>query len=296
MDIRIHGASSLDKFTNELLKGFDQIPEEDYLFDLFQIHAAPQSISEDLKILEEIKNYSQAKIILIHRPDELLLNPELKLAFEKNPEWKIVFLGDLALKDPFWHKRKAYIEVIPHFYTSLNTPAKSPLYTVGTFTSWGEMRQLEHYLGLVKALKALHSPMFQFMIGGTLNGRKLTAADISDPSILISEEAFVPHFNVQLYHLNGKKRLGESSGSLHSGVSIPVIFEANGMERIEEVKVVKIPADDELTQIDYASAAIEIGKIIEQQEVEKYLKHNLRQARVNTSVDFANRVISMEIP
>lgn len=296
MDIRIRGARTLDKFTSELMKGFDQLPEEDYLFDLFQIHASAQSIAEDKAILEEIKNYAAAKIILIHRPDELLLNPDLKLAFEQNPEWKIVFLGDLALQDPFWKKRESFIEVIPHFYTNLNTAPKASHYTVGTFTSWGEMRNLEHYFELVKALKQtkLASSM-QFLIGGTLNGVKLTAADIKDEAIKLSEDAFIPHFNVQLYHLNGKKRLGESSGSLHAGVSIPVIFEANGMERIEGVSVIKIAANEDLSQINYTAAAGEISLMIEQQEVEKQLKHNLRQARLNSSVDFANRVISMEL-
>jgi hypothetical protein len=296
MDIRIHGAATLDKFTAELLKGFDQIPEEDYLFELFQLHASPQSIVEDLEILEKIKKHTTAKFILIHRPDELLLNPELKLAFEQHAEWKLIFLGDLPLKDPFWQKRKKQIEVIPHFYTSLNTAPKSAVYSIGTFTSWGEMRKLEHYLELVQTLKQSKlAGSMEFIIGGTLNGSALSLADIDDATIKISETAFVPHFNVQLYHLHGKKRLGESSGSLHAGVSIPVIFEANGMERIEGVKAIKIPANDDLSQIDYALAAGEIVEMIEQHEVEKHLKHNLRQARLNTSVDFANRVISMDL-
>lgn len=292
MDIRIHGAKTLEKFTSELIKGFDPLPEEDFLFDLFQIHASPQSLNEDKVILEEIKKIKTPKVILIHRPDELLLHPELKSAFDQNPEWKIIFLGDLALNDPFWQKRKSFITVIPHFYFSLNQAPKSARYTVGTFTSWGEMRKLEHYLELVKSLKKTDvADSLKFMIGGS----NLHVSDVTEKDVQITEEAFIPHFNVQLYHLNGKKRFGESAGSLHSGVTIPVIFEANGMERIEGVRVIKIPANDDLTQVDYDSAAGEIARMIKQNEIQTHLSHNLKRARLNTSVDFANSVISMAL-
>jgi hypothetical protein len=296
MKILVHGAKTLEKFTSELLSGFDSAEGNDYAFELFQIHASPNSLEEDKSILKRYIDCKGPKIILIHRPDELLLCPELKLSFEQNPQWKLIFLGDLALRDSFWKQRKSQIEVIPHFYSSLISAPKSSLYTIGTFTSWGEMRKLEHYFNLVDALKqSKQASSMQFIIGGTLDGAKLSASDIRDEAIKISEESFIPHFNVQLYHLHGKKRLGESSGSLHAGVSIPVIFEANGMERIEEVKVIKIAANDDLSQIDYASAAGEISAMIEQHGVDTHIKHNLRQARLNTSVDFANSVISMEM-
>lgn len=294
MKINIHGAKTLEKFTKELLLGFDSAEGEDNAFELFQIHASPNSLEEDQAILKKYIECKSPKVILIHRPDELLLKSDLKISFEQNPQWKIIFLGDLALQDPFWKKRESQIEIIPHFYSSFNTPSKSTKYSIGTFTSWGEMRKLEHYFELVTALKKSdvnHS--MEFIIGGTLNGSTLTTKEVAESSIQVSEHPFVPHFNVQLYHLNGKKRLGESSGSLHAGVSIPVIFEANGMERIEGVRVVKIPASDDLSQIDYTAAAGEIAQLIQKNEVETHIKHNLRQARLNTSVDFANRVISM---
>lgn len=294
MKIQIHGAKTLEKFSKELLSGFDSAEGVDYSFELFQIHASPNSLDEDQKILKEFKNCALPKCLLIHRPDELLLRLELKLAFEQNPQWKLIFMGDLVLQDSFWNQRQSHIEIIPHFYSSFTTAPKSSVYTIGTFTNWGEMRKLEHFLELVAALKKTPGvDSLEFMIGGSSNGSALTENDVIDTSIKISETPFIPHFNIQLYHLNGKKRLGESSGSLHAGVSIPVIFEANGIERIEGIKVIKVSANDDLSQIDYAAAAGEIVEMIKKQEVETYLKFNLRQARLNTSVDFANRVISM---
>lgn len=296
MKILIHGAQTLDKFTKELLLGFDSAEGIDYSFEIFQIHASPNSLDEDKAILAQFSNCKTPKVILIHRPDELLLHLDLKYFFETHQKINLIFLGDLAFKDSFWKSREEFITVIPHFYSSLNMPERSEAFTIGTFTSWGEMRKLDHFESLVQAIKKHKTHQkIHFKIGGSLNGVALTQEDVKEREIEITEESFIPHFNVQLYHLNDKKRFAESSGSLHAGISIPVIFEANGMERIEEVKVIKIEASDDLKEIAYDKAAKLILSMIDQNEVEKALSHNLKKARLNTSVDFANQAISMTL-
>lgn len=291
--IQIHGAKTLTRFTNELLSGFDSAEGADFSFEVFQIHASPNSINEDLEILEKMKKCNLPKVCLLHRPDELLLHPGLKNFLETHPETNLILLGDLLLKDQFWNSREKFITVIPHFYFSTALPSKNEI-IFGSFTSWGEMRNLRHFENLVSAVEDLNSNFeIKYKIGGTLNGIPLTSDDLLTSDIEISTESFIPHFNVQLYHLNGHKRFGESSGSLHSGVSIPVIFEANGMERIEGLNVIKVEASDDLLKINYEKAAREIIFLIEQQALEKLLSQNLKSARMNTAVDFANQVISI---
>lgn len=293
MKILIHGAKTLTKFTNELLSGFDSAEGEDYSFELFQFHASPNSLNEDLEILEKFKLCKLPKIILIHRPDELLLNNSLRNFFERYSETKIILLGDLVLQDPFWKSRETDITIIPHFYFSLTLPPNN-VTILGSYTSWGEMRDVRHFENLVFALKNVGSNVeIDFRIGGTLNGELISISNFHNADIQVVDDFFIPHFNIQLYHLNGKKRLGESSGSLHTGISIPIIFEANGMERIEEIHVVKIEASEDLTNINYEKAAREIVFAIENKVVDKLIASNLKSARLNTSVDFANQVISI---
>lgn len=288
MKLKIVGAKTLTNFSQEIQKGFDLISAPDHLFELYQIHAAPHSLVDDLEIIKQIDTSTHPKLLLIHRPDELLLNAELTKFISDHPEFKIILLGDLALTIPFWNQRRSQIKVIPHPYFHLTLPEKSPKYIIGTFTTWGEMRKLEHYLGLIKELKAL--PVASY-IHAQIGGPNLNRREVLNSIVEISETYFVPHFNVQLYHLHGSKRLAESSGSLHSGISIPVIFEANGIERTEGVQVVKVIADEALQVINYQQAAKEIANIIENHQVEELLQFNLNKAQNNTTAAFATRVI-----
>ena len=282
----IFGAQTLSKFTEAIQGGFKDLPAPD--FELWQVHASPASRLDDLRLLEHAKISNSKKIFLIHRPDELLLYPELKAFFVKNPRLSLVFLGDLVLKLPFWEERKKHITVIPHPFTDLSLPAGNK-YVIGSFTSWGEMRKLEHFIELTKVLGS----EFECWVGGTLDGRALTAGDVPS-NIQVKNEFFIPHFNVQLYHLNGQKRLGESSGSLHRGVSIPVIFEANGIERTEGLKVIKIQSDLELKQIDYNQAARDISRMLP--DLNEHLNFNLECARQNQPKHFAQALMSIILP
>jgi hypothetical protein len=146
--------------------------------------------------------------------------------------------------------------------------------------------QLNINLRLVEQLeKHDHSSRFSFKIGG------VGFEDFDLPkNVETTKQYFVPHFNVQLYHLHGKKRWGESSGSLHRGISVPVIFEANGAERLEGVRVVKIDADDDLRQIDFKKAADEIARIAAQ-GIESALACNLAAAKKNSLAAFAQNVL-----
>lgn len=108
--------------------------------------------------------------------------------------------------------------------------------------------------------------------------------------VKVVDGPFVPHFNVQLYHLKGKKRYGESSGSLHRGISIPVVFEANGAERLENIRCIKIKADDDLHLINFEEAAAETLELAEG-GFQDILSHNKRSALKNSVGSFARSVI-----
>ena len=127
--------------------------------------------------------------------------------------------------------------------------------------------------------------LFEFQIGGTGLEHRLIP-----PFIHVMQEPFVPHFNVQLYHLHGKKRYGESSGSLHRGISIPVIFEANRAERLEGFHAIKIKADDELQTIDFDQAARDILHLAHH-GLGDILERNLTLARANYLGAFAQTLL-----
>jgi hypothetical protein len=299
MSINIIGASTLKRFTaaiTESLKVLDHQGD----FDLIQVHASPVSRHEDFKILEEAELTGRKKKYLVHRPDELLLYQELMRFFENHTKIEIILLGDLVLDDPFWKKRKKIIKVIPHPYFTLDFPdqMKSKI-TVGAFASWGEMRKLEHYLRFLETLLGLDSKQkFIGKIGGWFNGRALDEKVLQclieihkfkirlGKDLILASSSFLPHVNVQLYHLNGKKRLGESSGSLHSGISLPVIFEANGMERLEDIEVIKISADDYLNDIDFKSAAQKLLKC----DVHSIIFRNFESSSKNNFNNFTCRL------
>lgn len=288
----IFGAQTLRHFTEAILAGFKELGiSSNPGFELYQIHASPQGLPDDLELLKQAKLSKSKKIFLLHRPDELLLVPELESFFEEYSQASLVVLGDLVLELDYWKARKDFITVIPHPFLNLDLPVKrNDKYVIGSFTAWGEMRKLEHFIELARSLP---SDRFDFLIGGTLDGRDLDSSDI--PSFMkLMKEPFVPHFNVQLYHLNGKKRIGESSGSLHRGVTIPVIFEANGIERVEGLKVIKVEADENLKNPDFQKAAKEIIQL--SLDVDKYLRSNFELASKNLPRNFATSVLKVFSP
>ena len=89
-------------------------------------------------------------------------------------------------------------------------------------------------------------------------------------------------FNVQLYHYGSRVRLGESSGSLHASAGIPVVFEMNGSEIIENIKTVKIPYSDsdDVATADFKSAARRIVDLVDSGKYQELLDHNRETCRV----------------
>ena len=282
-------------------------------FALIQIHGSPAAKTEDENNLNRARELSCTIVYLIHRPDEALLNPILLNYFKQNLDSKFIFLGDLIFRDPFWSARRHQSLVLPHPCFDNSLPLPSRKFIVGAFTSWGEMRDPEHFFALAKCLakheatlparhlsESLNSDLrdnspksnnpqvesfFEFAIGGTGLDHTLIP-----PFIRRRLDPFVPHFNVQLYHLHGKKRQGESSGSLHRGISIPVIFEANGAERLEGFQAIKIVADEELQTIDFDQAAREIVKLASG-GIDDILIHHLKLASANHFGAFAQSVL-----
>lgn len=278
-------------------------------FALIQIHGSPAAQVEDEKILNLARELSCKIVYLIHRPDEVLLNPTVQNYFEQNSDSKFIFLGDLIFRDPFWAERRHQSLVMPHPYLGLSLPLPGRKIVVGAFTSWGEMRDPEHYFDLVRSLNenvanqlptqsnenlnlnlnlkshSKNDDLFEFQMGGAGLEHRLIP-----PFIHVRQEPFVPHFNVQLYHLHGKKRYGESSGSLHRGISIPVIFEANGAERLEGFHAIKIVADDKLQAIDFDQAARDILNLAHH-GLGDSLERNLTLARANHFGAFAQTVL-----
>lgn len=289
--IRLLYAKSLTSFTQSIQRGFDELSIQsvnDVGFadrQFVQIHGAPHSKQDDFEILSSYEHacFSYA---LVHRPDELLLDLELSKLFFKQKFDEIILLGDYIPAE----FKKLRPRIIPHPYTDLSMPSEKSI-TVGTFTSFGEMRKLNHCLLLMDMLTENLPANVQFMLGGLHNGKKLTKDDINRDYIVLNDQPFIPHFNLQLYHLNEWKRYAESSGSLHRGISIPVIFEANGIERIEKIKVIKIQASDDLKIIGFEKAQRQIVDLIRNNQVLNILNHNYSCAKKNQPIDFCKQLL-----
>ncbi len=290
MNLKVWGAQSLSSFTKCIVnaltgQGVNCGSSSTYEYGLVQIHGAPAALEEDKLILKESLNAHFPLIYLIHRPDELLESSTLMELLNYQKSKRFCLLGDLVFRLPFWQLHRLQCTVIPHPFMDITMPPPSAPFVVGSYTSWGEMRKLEHYLALVDNLRSFGK--FEFKVGGSgIDKRKLPT------DVLVSEKFFVPHFNVQLYHLFGKKRLGESSGSLHKGISVPVIFEANGAERIENFFAIKIRANDKLLDIDFAGASVEIKKMVDSNLI-LALEHNQAQAMENSPDAFAKALLKI---
>ena len=288
MNVKIWNAPALGAFTASLESGLRAVGADcggaqTVDFGIAQIHGAPHSAFADQLILEKCRNSEFPIVCLIHRPDEALDNRDLMSAVAAFEPLRFVFLGDLVLRSPFWRERSARCTVIPHPFTDLSMPSENGPWIVGSFTSWGEMRKIEHALKLFEELRA--SRLFSFRVGGPGFSGAILPRDVA-----VAQKFFVPHFNVQLYHLRGRKRIGESSGSLHRGVTIPVIFEANGAERLEGLRAIKVDADDALARADFAGAARAI-EALARDGLPQALRANHKQALLNSPAAFARALL-----
>jgi hypothetical protein len=102
-------------------------------------------------------------------------------------------------------------------------------------------------------------------------------------------------FNVQLYHVGNAVRTGESSGSAHSGVSIPVVWEMNGAEAVEDLAVVKVPytSRDAWRSADFSEGARLIAQSIRSGQFERDLDKNLGRARTMNPAWVAEQYIRL---
>lgn len=259
--------------------------------------------------------------VLIHRPDEVKIRfPDFGDTLSKlSQNMQLVFLGDKHIKDEFFN-RGIKISVIPHgFFDFAEKLQKTPIF-IGTHTTWGEMRSTEHMLRLLAEIfkRDVGNPRNIWgYIGGKpaeqlqidvlkktfekysdeeyvnfldVNGAELLKTINNSPQehhvILVDSKNVEPKefgitFNVQLYYLGNSVRTGESSGSIHMGVSVPVILEMNGAENIENLKTIRMPYGslEDIGTIDFASGAQEIISKIDSGDYVKMLEHNLGQAR-----------------
>lgn len=198
---------------------------------------------------------------------------------------------------------------------------------IGGHTTWGEMRSVEHALRLLAAVFTVAQTGRRSIIG-YLGGKPVSELRISslrEPAqrinagqifrfldvhslttladlakgdqrrftILVDDRdqqptSFSLTFNMQLYYLGNAIRRGESSGSAHAMVSIPVVLEMNGAEQIEDIRVVKIPYGnaDNINSVDFVAGAQAIAACIKNGDYTAMLRHNLKQANVwdNTKI------------
>ncbi|MDO8512019.1 MAG: hypothetical protein Q7S57_02000 [bacterium] len=333
--IIIYGAKSLERYTKNILKnGFINYgwqTEEGAVGDgknlgldivLYQIHGAPQA-AEDEAIMAMIKAApaEQKAIVLVHRPDEVQtrLPGVVELLSGLSPNKALAFLGNLHQNDSFYCGIKNRF-VVPHGFFDMKDTIQTEPIIIGTHTTWGEMRSVEHMIKLLAEVFKL-DPNNARNIWGYLGGKpkeqlqidglkKITAdnfgalavnfVDINKNSaretlqgaangehtILVDSENIEPAdfgmtFNVQMYYLGNAIRTGESSGSLHMSVGVPVILEMNGSEVIEDLNIIRVPYQSlaDINSVDFAAGAQKIISAVDGGGYVNMLQHNLGQAR-----------------
>ena len=334
--VKIYGAKTLERYTKNLLvKGFENNEctafetqegnDRDAENILFQLHGAPQADDDDRTILGEIKRAvtfnETRKIVMLHRPDELKKYKELPgILSGASQKIGLVFLGDKLIRDTFYPSSEQIIKrVIPHGFFPFDEHQKHLQETpiiIGSHTTWGEMRSVEHALKLLLALFKLNKEnkiiigylggkpheelelnslkeiterintetSLQFLnvhdhktLEGVLNrGRNIILVDDRNEEPLY----FSVTFNIQMYYLGTAVRMGESSGSAHTSASIPVVLEMNGAESIEELKVIKVPYGEakDISSIDFREGAKMVFDSIENGTYKDMLVHNLKQS------------------
>ena len=157
--VHILGAKTLDKYTEGILvEGFKNNSweiSETAENVIYQIHGAPQSEEDDKVILGQIKqdiikDDQIKRVILLHRPDEIQLRfPELKniLITAKKPIG-LTFLGDMHVNDSFFEAHNLIKKVIPHGFFNISEKLQIDPIVIGSYTTWGEMRSIEHIFKL----------------------------------------------------------------------------------------------------------------------------------------------------
>ena len=258
-------------------------------------------------------------IVLLHRPDEIQdRHPQLRaLLASATHDFGLAFLGDLHTTDSFYASPAAQIRVVPHgFFSAADISSQSAPIVVGTHTTWGDMRSPEHLLRLLGELFRLNEgtqPIVGYFGGKPADALSVdalsatlrrhfpdlsvrfedahtfdtAAVSSSEPVILVDNQDTQPEdatitFNTQLYFYGERVRTGESSGSLHMNVSIPVILEMNGSEKIEELEVIKVPYDTStmvVSSADFSAAAQGILTMITDGSYQTALQHNYEQAQ-----------------
>jgi len=342
MKISIYAADTLNKFTNQILiKGFEELSvnavigsidsKVDSTADvlLFQLHGAPQAEKDDLQIMElikeslEDKNEKRKKIIMIHRPDEIQKYSELSQIL-KVGGFGLVNYGENHLNDEFYPSN-VQKKVIPHGFSSniREIPDEKDHILIGSQTSWGEMRSLEHALILIgevfnqyKGYKKLFGyiggkPIEQLQIK-ELNKKYehiihkysillMDAKDYNETApmntIFInqikSNRPILPlSFNTQMYYLEDTVRTGEASGTIYRSISIPIILEMNGS--LEELNVIKVPYSDsnDLSSIDFKAGAKKIVESINDGSYRNMILHNFEQAKIWNEKKIANEYLN----
>lgn len=290
-------------------------------FGIIQIHGAPAARKADLEIIQslpEIAPLLSGCIILLHRPDEIRDSlPSLQSVLSRLPiTTGLAMLGDLLINDPFYQLTGLPRRAIPHGFFNLDSDILPHPIIIGSHTTWGEMRCLKRTLALLKAIANVEPrvPIVGYLGGVPAEAlardsvsKLLEQLDITnvfalrdlDVKLWREEMAaattntiflhagnipskFDVTFNVQLYHYGECIRMGESSGSLHASAGIPVIFEMNGSERLENLKIVKIPyLDPNCADVaDISLAAQQIVALLESGEYRQMLRHNRQMASV----------------
>lgn len=331
--IRIYGAKTLDRYTKQILsEGFRNNdwdiagPETKGTIDavIFQLHGAPQSEKEDRDILEIMKHSLSVAdkiktVVVLHRPDELQKYADLReILTHSSKKIGLVFFGDKHINDDFFPSRNIIKKIIPHGFFQLDDYLQTDPIIIGSHTTWGEMRSVEHALKLLAEIFTMYKNGEKRLIGylggkpesqldmhylhqiwessmqipvNFLDAREYTlnkALQMYSPTqniIIINPvdaqpSNFAMTFNIQMYYFGKKVRTGESSGTLHASTGIPVILEMNGAEIIEDLRVVKIPyrSVSDINTIDFTTGARKIVELIKDNSHVALLKHNLKQS------------------
>lgn len=346
--VRIYGAKTLDRYTQHILaEGFRNnqwVVETDgevrSSIDavIYQLHGAPQSEKDDDKIIKSLKSAvskvdKMKTVVVLHRPDELQRYSELKEILS-NPAKKIglVFFGDKHIDDDFFPSYNVIKRIIPHGFFPLKDYIQLNPVVIGSHTTWGEMRSIEHALKLLFEIFKMYKGDRKVI--GYLGGKppdqlqkayleqawknigESTAINFLDireytldkaiqkypnQNIILANPVdlqpseFGMTFNIQMYYLGNKVRTGESSGTLHASTGIPIILEMNGAEKIENLKVIKIPYGNikDIKSINFVLGAKEIIEAINSNSYVEMLKHNLKQSLFWNNTRIASEYVKL---
>jgi hypothetical protein len=286
-------------------------------FLLVQLHGAPHAADDDVSIVHLLPALNAQRAnhgygVLIHRPDEIQGRSEL---FADSGVLEsasfIALLGTFHVADDWLVRTGVPVRAVPHGFFSSRPPVLRTPVVIGSHTRWGEMRRLDDAVTLLAEVLSRAEPgSVVGYLGGEgaeafdldlLTHRKSVGARFAAIEVVhnygmvrgaakkrvlvvnpgpIQPPDLTPILNVQLYHLNGRLRTGENSGSLHQYPSVPIVFEMNGGEVMEDLKVIRVPyANDENGVCgDFAVAADKILDWIRTDRLKKSLRHNQRRA------------------